>query len=280
MATQEGLGMQTRGEYVQAAPNVRLHVRDWGNGRPVVLIPGWPLSNDMYEYQMMDLVDHGYRPIALTLRGFGLSDKPYGPYNYDVFADDIKSVMDQLDLREVTLCGHSMGAAIAIRYMSRHDGVRVANLAMFGPAAPLFTRRPDWPHGLQKADVDKYIEAARVDRSQMFTEFGKIFCRTEHSLSPGLNTWLYWLTMKASPLATIECLKALRDTDLRPEVPKIRVPTLILHAADDRICPYSFAESLAKSIKDAKLIRFDRSGHALFIEERRKFNDELLAFMG
>jgi pimeloyl-ACP methyl ester carboxylesterase len=234
----------------------------------------------MYEYQMMDLIDHKYRAIAVTLRGFGLSDKPAGPYNYDVFADDLKAMMDRLDLREVTLCGHSMGAAVAIRYMTRHDGAHVANLAMFGPAAPLFTRRPDWPHGMQKADVDKLIETARVDRTQMANEFGKLFCRKENSLSPGLNTWLYSLNLQASPLATIECLKALRDTDLRPELPKIRVPTLILHAADDRICPYSFAESLAKSIKDAKLIRFDRSGHALFLEERRKFNDELLAFMG
>ena len=280
MATQDAPGAQARGEYVQVSPEIRLHVRDWGRGRPVVLIPGWPLSNEMYEYQMMDLMDHGYRPIAVSLRGFGSSDKPSGPYNYDVFADDLKALMDRLDLREATLCGHSMGAAVAIRYMSRFNGARVANLAMFGPAAPVFTRRPDWPHGLQKTDVDKFIEIARIDRTQMTIEFGKLFSRNENALTPALNTWLYWLGLKASPLATIDCLKALRDTDLRPELPAIRVPTLILHAADDRICPYSFAESLARSIKDARLIRFDRSGHALFLEERRKFNDELLAFMG
>ena len=102
----------TRLEYIEVAPGIRLHVRDWGEGRPIVLIHGWPLSNEMYDYQMTELAEKGFRAISISLRGFGKSDKPWGPYNYDVYADDLKSILDQLDLKDVTLGGFSMGGAI------------------------------------------------------------------------------------------------------------------------------------------------------------------------
>ncbi|HZH64129.1 MAG TPA: alpha/beta fold hydrolase, partial [Flavisolibacter sp.] len=107
-------GSNGRAEYIEVEPNVKLHVTDLGEGAPVVLIHGWPLSDAMYEYQYAALVDKGYRVIGITLRGFGLSDKPGGTYNYDVFADDIKIVLDKLKVKDATIGGFSMGGATVI----------------------------------------------------------------------------------------------------------------------------------------------------------------------
>ena len=127
-----------RSEYIEVEPNVKLHVTDLGEGKPVVLIHGWPLSDAMYEYQYSELVKNGFRVIGITLRGFGKSDKPYGKYNYDVYADDIKVILDKLKIEKATLGGFSMGGAISIHYVARHNSAHVAKLVLFGAAAPVW----------------------------------------------------------------------------------------------------------------------------------------------
>jgi non-heme chloroperoxidase len=114
-----------RAEYIEVEPNVRLHITDAGEGRPIVLIHGWPLSDEMYEYQYNDLINKNFRVIGITLRGFGKSDKPYGDYNYDVHASDIKKILSKLDIKDAVLGGFSMGGAIAIRYVSAYKGAHV-----------------------------------------------------------------------------------------------------------------------------------------------------------
>jgi len=270
----------TRLEYIEVAPGIHLHVRDWGEGRPVVLIHGWPLSNDMYDYQMMELVENGFRAISISLRGFGKSDKPWGAYNYDVFADDTKAVMDQLGLNDATLGGFSMGGSIAIHYMARHGASRVSKLALFGAAAPSWTKRENYPYGMERAEVNALINAVSIDRPQLFADFGKIFGLTETSLNPGHAAWLHSIGMQASPYAVAQSLVALRDADLRLELAAIDVPTAIFHAVGDKICPFVFAEEMAKAIKTAKIIRFENSGQGLFLEEKEKFNRELIGFAG
>jgi Predicted hydrolases or acyltransferases (alpha/beta hydrolase superfamily) len=134
--------------------DIRLHVTDAGEGWPVVLIPGWPLSDEMYEYQYNDLINNNFRVIGITLRGFGKSDKPYGDYNYDVHASDIKTVLKKLDIKDAVLGGFSMGGAIAIRYMAANKGARVSKLVLAGAAAPVWTQRDDFPYNLPKSAVD------------------------------------------------------------------------------------------------------------------------------
>jgi non-heme chloroperoxidase len=143
--TQGALG---REEFIEVERNVRLHVTDLGEGKPVVLIHGWPLSDAMYEYQYAALVQKGYRVIGITLRGFGLSDKPGGKYNYDVFADDIKVVLDKLKIEGATIGGFSMGGATVIHYVAKYNAAHVAKLALFGAAAPVWTKRADFNYGL------------------------------------------------------------------------------------------------------------------------------------
>lgn len=267
-------------EYINVGTNVRLHIRDWGEGKTIVFIPGWPLSHEMFEYQFTQLPLHGYRCIGITLRGFGRSSQPWGEYNYDVFADDIKKVLDTLDLHDVTLAGHSMGGAISLHYLSRHKSARVSKLALFGAAAPSFIKRPGFPYGLEPAAVDGFIEACRTDRAKLNEDFGKIFFRSPDAVSPKLGEWFHNMGMAASPLATAACLVALRDADLRDELARVNVPTAIFHSPLDKVCLFELAEAMAAGIKGAKLVRFENSGHGLFYEEKDKFNTELMNFVG
>lgn len=267
-------------EFINVAPNINLHIRDWGQGKTIVFIHGWPLSHEMYEYQFTQLPQHGYRCVGITLRGFGKSSKPWGEYNYDVFADDVKKVLETLDLRDVTLAGHSMSGAIALHYMARHKGERVAKLALFGAAAPSFTKRSDFPYGIDSATVDDFIKLCYTDRAKLNENFGKIFFQSENAVSPKLGEWFHNMGMEASPHATAACLITLRDTDLRKELAQVKVPTAIFHSPQDKICPFKLAEIMAKEINGAKLIRFENSGHGLFYEEKDKFNSELMKFVG
>jgi non-heme chloroperoxidase len=269
-----------REEYIEVEPNVKLHVTDLGEGIPVVLIHGWPLSDAMYEYQYNALVESGFRVVGITLRGFGKSDKPYGQYNYDVFADDIKVILDKLKIQGATLGGFSMGGATVIHYMAKYKGAHVKKLALFGAAAPLWTKREDFPYGLwTKEDVNGLIALNQTNRPELLANFGQIFGASASSVTPGMAQWLGNINLQASSYAMQEGLKTLRDSDLRDDLKKINVPTLILHGKQDHICSFDLAEQMKATIKIAELIPFEKSGHALFLEEREKFNNSLIEFI-
>lgn len=267
-----------RAEYIEVEKNVHLHITDGGEGSPIVLIPGWPLSDEMYEYQYNDLIDHNFRVIGITLRGFGRSSKPYGAYNYGVHALDIKRVLDQLDIEDATLCGFSMGGAIAGYYVSLYGPMRVSKLVLAGAATPGWTQRNDFPYNIPKSDVDDLIALNNTDRPKLLSNFAKIFSATETSLNEGIGKWLTAINLSASSYATGQCLMALRDSDLRSDLKKIEIPTLIMHGKKDKICSFDLAEQTQKLIPTAQLVAFEKSGHSLFLEETRKFNAELIKF--
>jgi non-heme chloroperoxidase len=253
-------------------------VTDAGEGRPIVLIPGWPLSDEMYEYQYNDLINKNFRAIGITLRGFGKSDKPYEPYNYDVHAADIKQVLKKLDIQDAVLVGFSMGGAIAIRYVSKYKSARISKLVLAGAAAPIWTQREDFPYNLPKTAVDDLIKQNFADRPKLLSDFAKIFSATETSLNEGIGTWLNGIGLSASSYAMAQCLVALRDTDLRSDLAKINIPTLILHGKNDKICSFDLAEQMKAAISGSHLVTFQKSGHSLFLEETHKFNTELIKF--
>lgn len=287
-------------EYMDIGENIYLDVRDWGKGKPIVFIPGWPFGHEIFEYQFTMLPQHGYRCVGISMRGFGKSSKPWGDYNYDVFADDLGTVLEILDLHEVTLVGFSMGGAIALNYMARHQGGRIANLALCGAAAPSFTIKTGFPFGIESGKVDTFLELCYSDRAKLAAEFVKMFFRNENSVSPHLAGWLQSLAMEASPHATAASLIAIRDADLRATMMAVTVPTVVFHGLHDKICRFELAEALVAAaeelaagsnaiaaeksmvsggIKGARLIRFENSGHALFYEEKSRFNTELINFI-
>jgi len=268
----------TRTEYIEVEPNVRLHITDAGEGRPIVLIHGWPLSDEMYEYQYNVLIKNNFRAIGITLRGFGKSDKPYGEYDYDIHALDIKNVLSKLDVNDAVLVGFSMGGSIAIRYVSKYKGAHVSKLVLCGAAAPIWTQRNDFKYNLPKSAVDELIELNYKDRPQLLSNFGTIFSATETSLNKGIRNWLNGINLSASSYATAQCLIALRDTDLRPDLAKIAIPTLIIHGKKDKICSFDLAEQMKAGIKNSHIVAFENSGHSMFLEETLKFNAELIKF--
>lgn len=267
-----------RAEYIEVAPNVRLHVTDAGEGRPIVLIHGWPLSDEMYEYQYSTLIKNDFRVIGITLRGFGKSDKPYGVYNYDIFATDIKYVLSTLEINDAVLVGFSMGGAIAIRYISMYYGAHVSKLVLCGAAAPLWTQRSDFKFNLPLSTVDELIALNDRDRPKLLSNFAKLFSATETSLNTGIGSWLNGIGLSASSYATAQCLMALRDTDLRPDMAKITIPTLIIHGKNDKICSFDLAGQMKSGIANSQLVVFEKSGHSMFLEETDKFNSTLMKF--
>ncbi len=269
-----------RAEYIEVEKNVKLHVTDLGEGQPVVLIHGWPLSDAMYEYQYAYFIEKGYRVIGISLRGFGLSDKPGGKYDYDVFADDIKIVLDKLKIENATIGGFSMGGATVIHYVAKYNAAHVSKMALFGAAAPVWTKRADFNYGFwTKEDVNGLISLNNTNRPRLLANFGTIFSANETSVSAGLGAWLGTIQAQASPYAMAQSLKTLRDSDLRGDLKKINIPTLILHGKLDKICSFDLAEQMHQGIKNSKLVPLEKSGHALFIEELEKFNTELFNFI-
>jgi non-heme chloroperoxidase len=267
-----------RQEYIEVEPNVRLHVTDAGQGRPIVLIPGWPLSDEMFEYQYQALVNNNFRVIGITLRGFGKSDKPFGAYDYDIHALDISKILDKLNLKDVVLGGFSMGGAIAIRVAALDNDGQISKLVLIGAAAPIWTQRDDFPYNLPISAVNELIKLNSRDRPQLLADFAKIFSAKENSLSEGIGNWLNSICLSASSHATSECLIALRDTDLRKDLEKITIPTLIMHGKKDKICSFDLAEQMKAGISKSHIVAFHISGHSLFLEETYKFNTELIKF--
>ncbi|WP_078392353.1 alpha/beta fold hydrolase [Shouchella patagoniensis] len=262
---------------IEVEHGTKIYVEDIGSGQPVVFLHGWPVNHKMFEHQMNTLPELGFRFIGVDLRGYGQSDKPAHGYDYDQMADDLRVIFDTLELKDAVLCGFSMGGAIAIRYMAKHGGKGVARLALMGAAGPVFTERSDFEYGMPKENVDDLIDGAYADRAQMLEDFGAMFFGKKPSNA--FNAWFHSLGMEAGPHATIGSARTLRDADLREDLKTIMVLTVIMHGRNDEICPYDLAKQMEAGIEDATIIPFEESGHSLFHDEHKKFNDVLIQFI-
>lgn len=270
--------------FVKVDDNTSVYVEDTGSGKPVLFVHGWPLSSKMFEYQFMKLQKNGYRCIGVDLRGFGKSDKPWGEYNYDVFAADIKKVLTSLNLKKVTLVGFSMGGAIVMRHVAKYRAQDIDKVVFMGAAAPCWTKRADFPHNLEKSAVDALIAQAYNDRPKLLSDFGKIFfSKEEGTVSKEIAKWLHSINLEASPYATLKCIEELRDADLRKDmqtINELKIPVAIFHGTQDKICSFDLAKIMNDGIAGSKLVRFEKSGHGLNIEEMEKTNEELMKFIG
>jgi len=171
-----------------------------------------------------------------------------------------------------------MGGAIVIRYVSAYKGAHVSKLVLCGAAAPIWTQRKDFPYNLPQSAVDDLIKLNYKDRPKLLSDFAKIFSATETSLNEGIGSWLNGICLSASSYATAQCLIALRDTDLRADLAKITIPTLIMHGKKDKICSFDLAEQMKAGISNSHIVAFENSGHSMFLEETDKFNSELIKF--
>ncbi len=269
--------------YIITKDNTKLYVKDWGSGQPVILIHGWPLSADSWDDQAMAIANAGYRAIAYDRRGFGRSSQPWSGYDYDTLSDDLASVIEQTGARDAVIVGFSMGGGEVARYMSRHKGEWLAKAALISSVVPFRLKTVDNPLGTEQEAFDKTARALNEDRAEFFTEFFHTFFGVGtlgHLISVELLENMRHVAMQASLKATLECLESFSSTDFRSDLAHFKVPTLIIHGAEDKTVPIeASAYEAAKGITQATLIQYEDAPHGLFATHKQRLTNDLLNFI-
>ncbi|THC39114.1 alpha/beta fold hydrolase [Massilia sp. Mn16-1_5] len=265
--------------FIRTLDGVDLFYRDWGSGRPVVFVASWSLPSESWSYQMLALLDAGYRVIAFDRRGHGRSSDPGRGYDFDTLAADLAAVLEALDLRDVTLVGHSMGCNEIVRYLHRYGSARVAGAALLGTMTPFVLKTPDNPDGIDAS----YFEAVR--REQLMVDFPQwidenMLPFVDADTPAGMKDWVRGMALGASLQALVECNRALASTDFRAEMARIRVPVLLISGTADASAPYALtAQASARLLPDARLRSYEGAPHGMFITHRAQVNADLLEFV-
>ncbi len=262
---------------------IKLSYEDIGSGEPVILIHGWPLSKEMWEYQMESLINAGLRVITYDRRGFGKSSKPWSGYDYNTLTDDLKAVIDELHLENVTLVGFSMGGGEVARYFSRYNGEKVSKAVLVSSIVPYMLKTDSNPDGLPEAAMKEMMDKLKDDRIGFLEDFGKVFFGVNlvnHPISAPLLNYYLDLAAVASPKATQDCMVSFGHTDFREDARMITVPTLIIHGNSDKTVPIAAsAEHATKLIPNNIFLVYEGAPHGLFYTEKERLNKDLVAFI-
>lgn len=269
---------------VEARDGTHLYVKSWGEGRPVVLIHGWPLSADSWDPVALALAENGYRAIAYDRRGFGRSQQPWTGYDYDTFADDLAAVMEARDATEnVALVGFSMGGGEVARYLSRHQGKGVSQVALISSVVPYMLQTEDNPDGVPQAQLDAIGKGVREDRPHFFRTFFKQFFGVglvSHPVNEDTLDMAWSIALQAGLHPTLAAAEAFGSTDFRPDLASFRVPTLVIHGTSDKTVPIdATARAVAKGVPQAQLIEYEGEAHGIFATQTDRLIGDLLAFL-
>lgn len=263
--------------------DTQLYFKDWGKGRPVIFSHGWPLNADAWDAQLVFLADKGYRVIAHDRRGHGRSSQTWTGNDMDTYADDLAKLINTLDLKEVTLVGHSTGGGEVARYIGRHGTSRVSKAVLIGAVPPIMLKTDANPNGLPKSVFDGIRAGVSADRSQFFKELAVPFYnfnRPGAKVSQGIIDAFWLQGMVGSFKGQLDCIKQFSETDFTEDLKKIDVPTLILHGDDDQIVPIANSALLsAKLVKKSTLKVYTGSSHGMCVTQADKVNADLLAFL-
>lgn len=262
--------------YITSDDGTKIAVYDYNpqEQQTVFLIHGWPLSHQIFEYQINLLTNCGYRVVAVDLRGFGRSDTPVYGYFYNQMAADIFQVVRHLCLKRFILVGFSMGGAIALRYLNRFNGFGVCKLILLSAAAPCFVQHPGFPYGQTVQEVNDLINLAETDRPQLCLNFSRQLFASPHS--DAVIDWFRNIALSASGIGTIKCATALRDEDVSKDLQCVQVPTYMIHGDKDTIVPPALAEIQHESICGSRLITLPDSGHGIVYDQLAAFNSVFL----
>jgi non-heme chloroperoxidase len=255
--------------YATARDGTRIYYKDWGAGRPVALIHGWPLSSDTFDDVAVALAERGYRAIFHDRRGFGRSDQPFDGYDYDTFADDVSAVLDDAGVRgEVAIAGFSMGGGEVARFISRKPG-RVSHAVLIGSVVPFLLKTPDNPDGAPREVFDGMIEGIKKDRADFFRDFFPSFYG-EGLVSEAVLDDSFRQAMMAGLRPTLACVRAFSETDFRPDLVNFTMPTLVPIDLTGR--------TAAKTVPGARLIEYD-GAHGIFASHKDRLIGDLVAFL-
>ncbi|TDK39232.1 alpha/beta hydrolase [Rhizobium deserti] len=259
-----------------------IYYKDWGAGPTVVFSHGYPLSSDAWENQMFFLSQRGFRVIAHDRRGFGRSSQPSSGYDYDTFADDFASLLEELDVKDAVLVGHSMGGGEVVRYAARHGQKRVRKIALVAAVTPFLLQTTDNPEGAPKSLFDTFRSAVETDRSQWNLDVTMpyySFNRPGAKVSEGVRQEYWRQGQQTGFPAAYHALTAFSETDFRKDLAKISVPTLVIHGSDDQIVPIEISGAkAAKLVPNAQLKVYEGGSHGLLVTDKQKLNEDLLAF--
>jgi pimeloyl-ACP methyl ester carboxylesterase len=268
--------------FIEAADGTPLFYNDWGQGRPVVLIHGWPLNADMWEYQATFLAEHGHRVIAYDRRGFGRSGRPWTGYDYDTLAADLNAVLAGLHVQDAVVVGFSMGGGELARYLSRYDRSRVGRAVLVSSVTPYLLKTPDHADGVDPAIFEHMLAGLRADRPHFLAHFGKTFFGAgllNLSVTTEIQQWALGMALQASLHACVECLRSFSQTDFRADMASFTMPTLVIHGDADQTVPIDVSAKAAVAlIAHAELREYAGAPHAVFFVEKDRLNQDLLNF--
>ena len=262
--------------FVQTRDGQQLFYRDVGTGKPVVFVHGWTLSSAIWRGQLDWLAEQGLRAVAYDRRGHGQSTKPESGYDYETLSGDLATLLERLDLKDVTLVGHSMGSGEVVRYLARHGTARVARVMLVAPTTPFALKTEDNPEGFDKAIYDKLVAALQADRPAYMTAGMPAFLGAH----PDQATvdWAMGIAMQATLNAEVQCLRAFSETDFRPDLRAVTVPTRIVYGTADAPVIPIHSRRTHQGIAGSRLEIYEGAPHALFVTDRDRFNRELLEF--
>jgi pimeloyl-ACP methyl ester carboxylesterase len=268
---------------VENGAPIELHYEDYGAGKPVVLIHGWPLSGRSWENQVLALVEAGYRVITYDRRGFGASSQPWGGYDYDTFAADLNTLLEHLDLREVTLVGFSMGGGEVVRYIGIYGSGRVAKAVLAAAVPPYLFKSRDNPEGALDDDTIASFQAGVTsDRIAFLDEFTTNFFSAggELKVSQSQREYARDIAAFASPKGTLDCIAAFGRTDFRGDLEKVTVPTLVIHGDSDATVPFEASgKRSAQAIAGSEVVVIKGGPHGINASHAPEFNEALLRFL-
>lgn len=269
--------------FIKTSDGTELFYNDWGSGTPVVLIHGWPLDGDMWEHQSLFLAENGFRVITYDRRGFGRSSQPYSGYDYDTFADDLKTIIEKLDLKDASLVGFSMGGGEVARYIGRNGTSRLSKAVLISAVTPYLLKTAENDTGVPQKVFDDMIEGIKKDRPDFLADFGKQFfgaSMLNHPVSSAMLDWTSQVAMLASPKATLDCVRAFSGTDFRADLAKFDIPTLIIHGDDDKTVPIDASAGVTtKLLPKAEYRIYENQPHGLYHTAADRLNDDLLKFL-
>lgn len=264
--------------------DVDLHVDDTGGpGRPVVLIHGWPLSGESWSEQVPALMDAGYRVITYDRRGFGRSDKPKTGYGYDTLTDDLQAVLETLNVRDATLVGFSMGGGEVARYFSKFGADRVQSVVFASAIPPYLLHGPTNPDGPLTTEAASGMAAQlEADPDTFYDEFTTQFFTAGGTLvvTEAQRQEALALAKQADKHAALQAMAAFGSTDFRDDLPKVTVPTLVIHGDSDGTVPFEGSGARTHAaIAGSELHVVVGGPHGINVSHAEEFNAALLAFL-
>ena len=268
---------------ITTADGTVIYFKDWGSGQPVVFSHGWPLSADAWDEQLNFVAANGFRGVAYDRRGHGRSSQPWGGNDMDTYAEDLAQLIDQLDLHDVVLVGHSAGGGDITRYIGRHGTSRVAKAVLVDAIPPLMLKTDANPDGVPIEVFDEIRASVLSDRSQFYEDLSLPFYggnREGSTLSQGVRDAFWLMSMQAGLKGAYDNIKAFSETDFSEDLQRFDIPTLIVHGEDDQNVP--IANSALKSSKivpNAELKIYPGAPHGLTVTHKDQFNADLLAFL-